>query len=43
MVPSVDFSDDLRSVTSYVPIVDPSRSLSEQHVGDLQYEMRITL
>ena len=43
MVPSVDPCVDLRSVPSYVPGVDPSRSPSEQYVGDIQEESRTKL
>ena len=43
MVPSVDTSCDTRPVPSYVPIMNPSRTPSEQHVGDLQEESRTTL
>ena len=41
--PSDDLSGDPISVISYVPIVNPYRAPSEQHVGGLQEEKQTTL
>ena len=43
MVPSVDHYNDTIYVPSYVPSVNPSRSLSEQQVGVIQEVSRTTL